>query len=789
MLQVPTSDDTTPEVCSPVSESRGTLTSGGVGLSDPTLSRTRRRLLDLINRLHSTGVQKDIDLPVIAVIGSQSVGKSSLIESISGITLPRSSGTCTRCPTECKLSTSTEPWQCKISLRFETDEHGQPLGQARNVPFGETIHDKADVEERIRRGQLAVLNPGVSPRNFLEDDDIVENSAGQLAFTTNSICLQISGPDVADLSFVDLPGLIASVSQGGDIRDIELVKELVHKYIKKPSCIILLTVTCEVDFETQGAYQLAMEADPERKRIIGVLTKPDRIPADEEDNWLRYIRNEREPLDNGWFCVKLPNSKALSAGISWEQARADEDQFFSYTSPWSSLDSSEQKHLRTRNLTECLSHLLSELIQKRLPEIQDELQNMLRKTEVALRELPPPPSADPVAEVLNMIADFMRRLSLEIKGTSDENGLLQQVRPEHVAFKWEIRKTAPVFRAYEKKRSVHSSNSNSVIPPAASPHFMAHEDGYLVREDEARAIYIDEVMDRARKAVSRELPDKYPFEVTLLFIKEFTQTWRDPAVALFDKVHDQFVAYMKKMIEEQFPVSRYPHSGLPQRIMVIVADILKQLADRTKERIEWLLELEEDPFTLNAHYYQDYKDKFLAYYKKSRHENSGNKSFLSNLGPRGKPSSPSPTPQKKGIRYSVEVVEDDNTGDVDEVLAILARLGRPGLKAEDLARLLPSDSYAPAIEIMAETRAYFQVAYKRVTDNIPLAIDRELIRGLEKELQQGLYKGLGISGPDSARICRELTQEPANNAARREELNKKRERLESAKAELLRVGM
>ena len=41
-------------------------------------------------------VGADMDLPMIAVIGSQSAGKSSLIESISGITLPRAAGTCTR---------------------------------------------------------------------------------------------------------------------------------------------------------------------------------------------------------------------------------------------------------------------------------------------------------------------------------------------------------------------------------------------------------------------------------------------------------------------------------------------------------------------------------------------------------------------------------------------------------------------------------------------------------------------------------------------------------------------
>lgn len=41
-------------------------------------------------------ISLDMELPMIAVIGSQSAGKSSLIESIAGITLPRAAGTCTR---------------------------------------------------------------------------------------------------------------------------------------------------------------------------------------------------------------------------------------------------------------------------------------------------------------------------------------------------------------------------------------------------------------------------------------------------------------------------------------------------------------------------------------------------------------------------------------------------------------------------------------------------------------------------------------------------------------------
>ena len=38
----------------------------------------------------------DLDIPAIVVMGWQSAGKSSLVEAISGITLPRASGTCTR---------------------------------------------------------------------------------------------------------------------------------------------------------------------------------------------------------------------------------------------------------------------------------------------------------------------------------------------------------------------------------------------------------------------------------------------------------------------------------------------------------------------------------------------------------------------------------------------------------------------------------------------------------------------------------------------------------------------
>jgi hypothetical protein len=109
------------------------------------------------------------------------------------------------CPTECRLSRSNSPWQCIVSLRFITDAQGQLLGQARNDVFGSIIYDQSQVEDRIRRAQRAILNPKKLAKDFLDNED-EEELDSELNFSTNCVSLQISGPEVADLSFCDLPG-------------------------------------------------------------------------------------------------------------------------------------------------------------------------------------------------------------------------------------------------------------------------------------------------------------------------------------------------------------------------------------------------------------------------------------------------------------------------------------------------------------------------------------------------------------------------------------------------------
>lgn len=98
---------------------------------------------------------------------------------------------------------------------------------------------------------------------------------------------------------------------------------------------------------------------------LGVLTKPDRIPIGEEASWLPFIRNEKESLENGWFCVKQPSSNELKQGLTWDDARAMENQYFSSTAHWAELEGIYQCYLRTSNLVKRLSAVLSDLIAKR----------------------------------------------------------------------------------------------------------------------------------------------------------------------------------------------------------------------------------------------------------------------------------------------------------------------------------------------------------------------------------------------------------------------------------------
>lgn len=184
-------------------------------LADSAYSLSRAKVNEITKLLRDCGAEMVINLPKIAVIGNQSAGKSSLIETISQIKVPRSKGTTTRCPMEVRLSKSSQEghWHCKVSLRFE-DSTGAPANAVLGTPvlFAD-ITTPDEVSLIIRRAQLAILNPNTNVEHFQAlDKEECENHSSEMAFSRNIVMVEIENAEV-DVTFIDLPGIIANTNE------------------------------------------------------------------------------------------------------------------------------------------------------------------------------------------------------------------------------------------------------------------------------------------------------------------------------------------------------------------------------------------------------------------------------------------------------------------------------------------------------------------------------------------------------------------------------------------------
>ena len=141
-----------------------------------------RPLLDCVDRVRPYLAGENIELPAIVVVGDQSSGKSSVLESISGIALPRGTNIVTRCPLELQLRRDTETYAVISRPAAVGLFGGDPSKQV-----SERLNRLEDIGAAIERytAEIAGANKGVSDR---------------------PISLRVHRPDAPDLTLIDLPG-------------------------------------------------------------------------------------------------------------------------------------------------------------------------------------------------------------------------------------------------------------------------------------------------------------------------------------------------------------------------------------------------------------------------------------------------------------------------------------------------------------------------------------------------------------------------------------------------------
>ena len=201
-----------------------------------------RKMIEIRSLLNSVGQSGSLTLPSIVVVGSQSSGKSSVLEAIVGHEfLPKGLNMVTRRPIELTL--------------VNTPDGKTDYAEFPSLGLGK-LTDFTHVQQT-----LTELNMAIPPEQCVSDDPIH---------------LRIHSANVPDLSLIDLPGYIQVVGKDQPPELKEKIAELCEKYIQPPNVILAISAA-DVDLANSTALRASRKVDPRGERTIGVITKMDLV--------------------------------------------------------------------------------------------------------------------------------------------------------------------------------------------------------------------------------------------------------------------------------------------------------------------------------------------------------------------------------------------------------------------------------------------------------------------------------------------------------------------------------
>ncbi|VDO29891.1 unnamed protein product [Haemonchus placei] len=351
-------------------------------------------LIPVVNKLQDVfatlGRREDqIQLPQIVVIGSQSAGKSSVLENLVGRDfLPRGTGIVTRRPLILHLSHVPADDECrrrKSDGSMITDDWAM-FEHTGNKIFTDFSLVRKEIENETDR--VTGTNKGISPI---------------------PIILRIYSKNVVNLSLVDLPG-ITKIPVGDQPPNIEeQIREMLITYISNPSSIILAVTPANQDFATSEPIKMAREVDPEGQRTLAVLTKLDLM--DQGTDAMDVLMGKIVPVKLGIIGVVNRSQQAIIDNKPISDAIKDELTFLHRKYPT----------LASRNgtpyLAKKLNLLLMHHIRNCLPALKARVSIMHAQCQADLQAFGEPVD-DKSRTLLQIITRFATAYTSTIEGTS-----------------------------------------------------------------------------------------------------------------------------------------------------------------------------------------------------------------------------------------------------------------------------------------------------------------------------------------------------------------------------------
>ncbi|XP_029400724.1 dynamin-1-like protein isoform X10 [Mus pahari] len=368
-------------------------------------------LIPVINKLQdvfNTVGADIIQLPQIVVVGTQSSGKSSVLESLVGRDLlPRGTGVVTRRPLilqlvhvspEDKRKTTGEEngkfqswnpatWKNSrhLSKGVEAEEWGKFL-HTKNKLYTDFDEIRQEIENETER--ISGNNKGVSPE---------------------PIHLKVFSPNVVNLTLVDLPGM-TKVPVGDQPKDIELqIRELILRFISNPNSIILAVTAANTDMATSEALKISREVDPDGRRTLAVITKLDLMDAGTDA--MDVLMGRVIPVKLGIIGVVNRSQLDINNKKSVTDSIRDEYAFLQKKYP------SLANRNGTKYLARTLNRLLMHHIRDCLPELKTRI-NVLAAQYQSLLNSYGEPVDDKSATLLQLITKFATEYCNTIEGTA-----------------------------------------------------------------------------------------------------------------------------------------------------------------------------------------------------------------------------------------------------------------------------------------------------------------------------------------------------------------------------------
>ncbi|ANB14464.1 dynamin-related GTPase DNM1 [Sugiyamaella lignohabitans] len=402
-------------------------------------------LIPVVNKLQdlvfNTIGSDTLDLPQVVVVGSQSSGKSSVLENIVGRDfLPRGTGIVTRRPLILQLvnipSSAPPTWTQNDNTGYGTNNVNNGSTSSNSTTSNSLSSSPASTHGAIAGGGP---NPNatfvreaewgeflhIPGRRFYDFSDIrreIESETARIAGNNKGINrlpinLKIFSPHVLNLTLVDLPGL-TKIPIGDQPTDIERqTRGLISEYIAKPNSIILAVSPANVDLVNSESLKLARQVDPQGKRTIGVLTKLDLM--DQGTNALDILSGHVYPLKLGFIGVVNRSQQDIQEGKSLDESLTAEKNFFATHPVYRNI----AHKCGTAYLAKSLNQTLMAHIRDRLPDIKARLNTLMGQTEQELASYGVDSSYSKENRgplILQLMTRFASSFIASIEGTSSE---------------------------------------------------------------------------------------------------------------------------------------------------------------------------------------------------------------------------------------------------------------------------------------------------------------------------------------------------------------------------------